>query len=323
LKFLKVNIFTKPQGIDSLCAMLCELGVEGFDIHDSSLFDDFVKGNIGIDYDYIDESLESLKTTPTHITFYLEKNHQGEGLLLEIRQLLKCVSARDAEIYGDLNIEVSLVDEQDWENNWKEYYKPFCIGDKFLIKPTWERIDIPQNKLVLELDPASAFGTGQHATTKLCIEALEKIPTKDFKLLDIGTGSGILSIAGLLLGVKQVSIVDISENALKIASENIALNGGGDFTAFWGDVCYNESLVAQIGGGYDIVIANIVSDIIIDMAQLGLFNKFLSQNGNLLVSGIIDQRLKEVEQALENANFEPICINKQEGWNLIVSKIIK
>ncbi|MDR1754410.1 MAG: 50S ribosomal protein L11 methyltransferase [Eubacterium sp.] len=319
--FLKIDIFTRSEGIYPICAMLQDIGIEGFDIHDSSDFEDFVQNYKGY-FDYIDESLEVLRSSPTYLTVYLADDEQGHAKLLEICKLLKRLSI-NKETFGELRLEKSTVKEEDWENNWKEYYKPFNIGEKLIIKPSWEEINDPNGRLALEIDPAGAFGTGQHASTKLCLEALEKTIKTDFRMLDIGTGSGILAIAGLLFGAKNVSIVDISENSVRTALENITRNNfdKSRYSSFCGDICTDKKLVSQIGKNYDVVVANIVANVIIAMSDI--FGGFLAPGGTLIVSGIIDERADEVLSFLNKVGFRIITQLREDGWNAICLNRIK
>lgn len=320
MNFKQVDIYTKSEAIEILVLQLSELGLTGFSIHDSSDFEDFLE-NKDSSWDYVDDSLMGLKTVETHITAYVHDNVQGLELLSGIRSFLSHLKSKDKDgFYGELRIELDNVREEDWENNWKEFYKPFTVGEKLIIKPSWEEINNTDNRLVLEIDPASTFGTGQHHTTKLCMEALEKLIEKKDKLLDLGCGSGILSVAGLLLGAESAVLVDIFENAVVTAGENVEKNGfdSKSYKAYCGNIIDDELLREKIGTGYDVITANIVADVIISMS--GLFPVFLKKQGTLIVSGIITERLEEVMAALKANNISIKYINEQKGWNAIICK---
>ena len=319
MNFLQVDIFTKSEALEVLIIRLSELGINGFEIHDSADFDEFLE-NKDANWDYVDDSLMGLKTVPTHITLYLQDNAQGLETLTELKGALAGFKAENPDFYGSLDIEIDSVREEDWANNWKQYYKPFNVGSKLVVKPSWEEVkDIGERK-ILEIDPASSFGTGQHHTTRLVMELLEGVIKNGDRMLDLGCGSGILSIAGLLLGAKQAVMADIFENAVKTAAENVEKNGFDkeSYKAYCGNIIDDKALRDKIGGGYNVITANIVADVIIAMS--GLFRGFLAENGTLIVSGIITERLGEVLTALKEAGFTVTEQREREGWNAIVLK---
>ena len=319
MNFLQVDIFTKTEALEVLIIRLSELGINGFEIHDSADFDEFLE-NKDANWDYVDDSLMGLKTVPTHITLYLQDNAQGLETLTELKGALSGFKAENPDFYGSLDIEIDSVREEDWANNWKQYYKPFNVGSKLVVKPSWEEVkDIGERK-ILEIDPASSFGTGQHHTTRLVMELLEGVISEGDRMLDLGCGSGILSIAGLLLGAKQAVMADIFENAVKTASENVEKDGfyKDSYKAYCGNIIDDKALRETIGGGYNVITANIVADVIIAMS--GLFRGFLADNGTLIVSGIITERLPEVLTALKEAGFTVTEQREREGWNAIVLK---
>ena len=319
MNFLQVDIFTKTEALEVLIIRLSELGINGFEIHDSADFDEFLE-NKDANWDYVDDSLMGLKTVPTHITLYLQDNAQGLETLTELKGALAGFKAENPDFYGSLDIEIDSVREEDWANNWKQYYKPFNVGSKLVVKPSWEEVkDIGERK-ILEIDPASSFGTGQHHTTRLVMELLEGVISEGDRMLDLGCGSGILSIAGLLLGAKQAVMADIFENAVKTASENVEKNGfdKDSYKAYCGNIIEDKVLREKIGGGYNVITANIVADVIIAMS--GLFREFMAENGTLIVSGIITERLPEVLTALKEAGFTVTEQREREGWNAIVLK---
>ena len=202
--------------------------------------------------------------------------------------------------------------QEDWEWGWKQYFKPFPVGEKFLIKPSWETVDDPGARQILEIDPASSFGTGTHDTTQLCITMLEKTVKGGEKLLDMGTGSGILAIAAGMLGANPEVAVDIDEHCLTCALENAERNGVTIKKTLHGDALRDQKLAEEIGGGYDIICANIVADIIIGMAPM--FFEKLKEGGTLITSGIIEERADEVGQALEQAGFRLTDRQVSNGW---------
>lgn len=319
MNFIQVDVYTKSEAVNVLVVRLSELGINGFTIHDSADFEEFLE-NKDMNWDYVDDDLMGLKNVPTHITLYLQDNEQGIETLNELKGVLSELKAENGEFYGSLELEIDNVREEDWANNWKQYYKPFTVGEKLIIKPSWENVtDIGERK-ILEIDPASTFGTGQHHTTRLVMEELEKIVNNDDRVLDLGCGSGILSIAAMLLGAKSAVMVDIFKNAADTAAENMEKNGfsSDKFRSYCGNIIEDEALRAEIGTGYNVVVANIVADVIIAMS--GLFRGFMAENGTLIVSGIITERLDEVTSALKENGFNIIKTAEQEGWNVIVLK---
>ncbi len=313
MNFKQIDIYTNSPALQVLMVKLTELGVTGFIIHDSSDFDEFIS-NKNDNWDYIDDDLMKLKETPTFVTFYLPDDSQGIEILRAITGLLELLRENELDFYGSLDMMINSVKEEDWENCWKEYYKPFQIGKKFIIKPTWENVEAKDNMLILEIDPASTFGTGQHNTTQLCIELLEDNVKSGDNVLDLGCGSGILSIAALLLGAENATIVDIFENAVKTASENIIQNNfdKSRFKSFCGNVIEDLKLREKIGTGYDIITANIVADVIIPMS--GFLKSFVKEDGKIIISGIIANRLPDVKSALEENGIKIIEIKEKEDW---------
>ncbi|MCR4614875.1 MAG: 50S ribosomal protein L11 methyltransferase [Clostridiales bacterium] len=205
-------------------------------------------------------------------------------------------------------ISTKLCRNEDWENNWKAYFKPIPVGKKLLIRPTWEDEYDPQGRVVMNLEPGLAFGTGTHHTTRLCLEALEDCITPDTTVLDIGCGSGILSIAALLLGAKKAVGVDIDKLAVKTAAENAAANSIGTekFTVI------NGNLTDKVQGKFDVVVANIVADAIIALSSQ--VRPFMAEGGVFITSGIIDMREAEVTEALEKNGFRLTSRKESGGW---------
>ncbi|NLZ45263.1 MAG: 50S ribosomal protein L11 methyltransferase, partial [Clostridiales bacterium] len=264
MNWVELSIYTTSEGIEAVCGSLLGLGVGGFIIKDSKDFVDFLE-NKEMNWDYIDDDLMCLKDCETTVTVYLPENSQGADNLNSIKSELLALKKRDINNeFGRLECDLVNVNDEDWANNWKKYFKPLTIGNKLLIKPSWENISEQETRQVLEIDPASSFGTGQHNTTQLCLELIEKYISPKDKLLDLGCGSGILSIGSILLGAKSAYAVDIEENAVKIASEN-ALKNNIDvncYTTSCGDIVSNQKLREEIGNDYDVVCANIVADVL-------------------------------------------------------------
>ena len=224
MNWIETQIITASAGVDALCAMLTDLGIKGFSIADPADFQEFLQNKEG-KWDYIDQDLLGMAQGDTTVTVYLPDNAQGAEQLVALRAMLAQIHARDdAQLFGTLELTLKNVREEDWANNWKQYFKPFTVGERLLIKPSWEMCENPRNRAVLEIDPASSFGTGQHHTTRLCLELLEQLMHPGDRVLDLGCGSGILSIGALLLGASGATAVDIEENAAATATENARKN---------------------------------------------------------------------------------------------------
>ena len=223
MDYTKVTVYTNSEGVDIVSAALYDIGIVGIQIMDKNDFEDFIKDNLRA-WDIVDEELmSSMLSQETQVSFYLENDDKKEALVSEIKDMAKKLSEDSA--YGRMKVEEALVKDEDWSNNWKKYYKPLKIGKHIVIKPSWEDVELEEGDVTVELDPGMAFGTGCHASTHMCLELLEKTIKKGDRVLDIGTGSGILGIAALKLGAESVTAVDIDPLAVKIAKENAALNG--------------------------------------------------------------------------------------------------
>ena len=320
MNWTELNIFTTTEGIDILTSGLMDIGIRGFAIKDANDFNEFLQNKEG-NWDYLEDDLMKLAECETTVTVYLPENSQGADMLLSIKSMLKTMKENDTEnIYGRLETEMSNVKEEDWANNWKQYFKPLKIGDKLLVKPSWEESD-EDSRIVLEIDPASSFGSGQHYTTKLCLEYLDKTDLKGKKILDLGCGSGILSIAALLLGAESAVAVDVEENAVKTAAENAGKNHINPelYTALCGNIISDSILVEKIGDGYDIITANIVADILIAMKDH--FYRFLKPGGILIISGIIDERKHEVTDAVTKSGFEVVEFREESDWAAVMQSL--
>lgn len=314
--FIQVDIYTSSAAVDGITGALEELGITGFMIKDSADFEDFLADK-NANWDYVDDELMGLKDAEPCVTVYVHENAQGAETLAGIRNLVEGFKRNNSDgFYGNIRIELANVREEDWANNWKRFYKPFRVGRSLVVKPSWESVEPREGDKILEIDPASTFGTGQHYTTKMVMELLEDVIKGGERVLDLGCGSGILSIAALLFGAGEAAICDIFENAVNTASENIRNNHFTNFKAYCGNIIEDEKLRERIGAGYNVICANIVADVIIAMAPL--FGGFLAKEGRLIVSGIIDERLEEVKQALMDNKFDIVSEKNEDGWNALL-----
>lgn len=322
MQWIQTNIYTTTEGVEPLCGRLYAVGLNGVQIQDAADFNDFIENETQY-WDYIDESLEPLRTCETCVTVYLTDDADGRELLSHIRGTVAELKALDTDgRFGRLAIELSGMDEEDWANNWKQYYKPFSLGQKLLIKPEWETLseEEREGRVVLSMNPGHLFGTGTHHSTRLCMVELEKVVREGDRVLDLGCGSGILSILSLLLGAESAVAVDIDPAAPETAMENLRMNGIAPerYRVLVGNVIDDEELRAEIGGGYDVVVANIVADVIIAMSTAAYAQT--RRGGTFITSGIIGPRGEEVRAALTAAGFTIVDVQEESDWLCITAK---
>ena len=311
MKWLELHIDTTPAGLEPVSDLLRDQGIEGLVIEDEGDFHSFLEQNRQY-WDYVDEGLEQSMAGKCRITFYLEDSEAGYRTLAMTRIALQPFKEAHPA-FGSLLLTMENVEDADWENNWKAFYKPMEIGERLIVIPDWEEAD-PNGRVALRLNPGLIFGTGSHATTRLCLQALERLVQPGMRVLDLGCGSGILSIAALLLGADSAFGCDIDDKAVDVAYENAALNGIGKdrYTVRAGDVLSDRKLRADMGAGYDIVVANIVADVIIALAATA--RDLMAPGGYFLCSGIIDDRAAEVKGKLVENGFTILEENTSEGW---------
>ena len=318
MEWLEVHIDTNHAGLEPLEIFLSANGVDGVVIDDEQDFQSFLENNHQY-WDYVDEDLEASMKGKSRITFYLLADGDGFDQLAHLRTALQGFKDAHAGKYGTLLMTLENLKDADWENNWKQYYKPMEIGERLLVIPEWEQENVKgqakyAGKVPLILEPGLTFGTGSHATTRLCLTALEEAVHGGETVLDLGCGSGILSIAALRLGASQALAVDIDEQCLTVARDNAALNGIGPetYTVRVGNLFTDKDFRASLGGGYDILLANIVADVIIALAPL--VRSLLKEGGTFLCSGIIDSRAEEVAGRLRAAGLTILERMDAEGW---------
>lgn len=321
MDWIKLTISTTTQGIETVCAVLMEQGVSGVEIDDSLDFHNFLENNRD-KWDYVDEELLRAHESGSYVSFYVTDDADGKETLSLVKSALNALKSQDADNeYGTLEISGTNMKEEDWSENWKQYFKPLNVGDKILILPEWETIDEPTDRTVFTVNPGMSFGTGAHHTTQLCIKALEKHLDNGMTVLDLGCGSGILSIISLLLGADHATAVDIDENAVKIAVENAQKNNIdlNKYRTMAGNVTCDKELFSKISDRkYDIVLANIVADVIIGIRDI--VPEFLRDGGIFITSGIIEERLNDVASAYKKSNLTLLSEEHQGGWVSLVYK---
>ena len=305
MRYIEVTVNTPGAEIDARCQEMADMGAGGFVIENEEDFKDFLEQNHQY-WDYVDDELENQFAGVSRIKCYLTDDEDGIAVLRRINAA-----------YDDVT--TSYVEDSDWENNWREYYKPIDVGEKLVVVPEWE--EAPQDgRLPLRLDPGLIFGTGSHATTRMCLAALEKFSKPGVRVLDLGCGSGILGIGALILGCDSCLGVDIDPKAPDVVMSNAALNGiGADkMTAWAGDIIADSSLSARIGGGYQLVLANIVADVIIPLSAV--VRQFMAPGAVFICSGIIEHRWPETEAALISNGFEILDHKSEEEWHCFVCR---
>ena len=318
MKWKKFTLNTTTAAVDLVSSLLDELGIEGIEVEDHvPLTEAETKGM------FIDILPDPGPDDGTaKVSFYLddEKLEGLEELLRQIEEGLDDLS--EFVDVGERTIQVSETEDKDWINNWKQYFKPFTVDD-ILIKPTWEEIpEEDQDKLLIQIDPGTAFGTGQHETTQLCIRQLKKYVTPGFSVLDVGTGSGILGITALKLGAGRVFGTDLDDNAITAVGENLEANQieDGRFQVVQGNIIDDKAVQDQAGYGcYDIAVANILADVIILLQKE--IPVHLKQGGIFITSGIINMKEEAVRQAFAaNDQFEVVEVTYQGEWLSVTAR---
>ena len=308
MDWIELTIKTNHAGSEAVSAILLETGViSGVSIEDPM---DILDRSTS-QWDYVDEkALNTDKNTVT-VKAYISVHEDAQNIINSIKD--KLTETKQYMDIGEGSLSINNVKETDWSENWKQYYKPVEIGERVIIKPTWENIDAPDGKIVIEMDPGMAFGTGTHETTRMCVDLLQKYKVQNKKVLDLGTGSGILGITAVKLGAKSCLGVDIDKNAVKTANENARINNISDsFNAIYGN------LTDVVTGKFDIVTANIIADAICMLNQT--VAQFLADDGVYITSGIINTRVEDVKNSLAENGFKIIEECFDDDWVAIVSQ---
>ncbi len=311
MAWYELKIKTTSEATEAISNILIELGCEGVAVEDPNdpIFGDGYEG----DWDYFDKE-EMVFEYPEGalIKTYVED--------VNMAMLIETIRVRIEELtdfgidYGLGEIETVEVFESDWANEWKKYYKPTRIGERIVIKPSWEAYEAEPRDLIIEIDPGGAFGSGTHETTSMCIEQLDKRVKPNTKVYDIGCGSGILAIAAAKLGAEEVIAVDLDQAAVETSAENVKLNNVSKQV----DVRHGN-LMEVVKGKADIVVANIIADVICFLATT--IHEFLHEDSVFIASGIINTKIETVLDALEANNLEVIEVVQKGEWAAIVSKL--
>ena len=317
MKWNKITIDTTVEATDMISYELAELGIEGIEVEDHVPLTMEERKKMYVDL-LPDEIAPNDGTAK--ISCYIDPDEDIEALSMKISQMLK-------EVGQFLDVEAATLsfgetEDKDWINNWKQFFKPFRLDDSIIIKPTWETVnDRREGDIIVEIDPGTAFGTGSHETTRLCISQIKRFLKPGDKVLDLGCGSGILSIIALKLGAGKVVGTDIDPNAIIATKENLAVNHieEGSMIPYEGNLLEDEALCEKIGEGqYDIVVANILADVIIPLSSIA--RRFMKEGAYFITSGIINTKEEEVKEAMVKNGFEIVDIIPMGEWVSIVGR---
>ena len=316
MAWLEIRIDTRPGLVDRVAGALTAGGFSDLVMEDQEVFESFLEENRAY-WDYIDEDLQQQLQGLGCIKLYLEEDDRA-GL----DRLQKLVgSLNDDPALGGLAMTVTAMAETDWEESWKDNYPPQPLGEKLIVLPCWLADTDTQGRIPVILDPGLTFGTGAHPSTQMVMEAMEALLPDGGSCLDLGSGSGILSLAALRLGASRAVGVDIDPKAEDIARENAAYNGFGhpEFTALTGNVTADRALMARLQEtAWDLVLVNIVADVIIALSPV--LPQLLGPNSQLILSGILDERLADVLAALETAGLEVTNLKQKEEWRCVCAR---
>lgn len=310
MKWIEITIKTTTEAVEAVTSILYESEVGGVVIEDPNDFLFQQKDDTA--WDYIEEGVFNKGYEGVIVKAYLSEEKNIVAEVEMIREKIRLLPSYGIDT-GEGSVEITQVDEEDWANSWKQYYKPSKVGSKIVVKPTWEEYEKNNGEIVVELDPGMAFGTGTHETTTMCIREMEDRVDNNTAVFDIGCGSGILSIAAAKLGASKVIGVDLDPVAVKVSKENIELNKVENAV----EVRYGN-LMDVVKEKADIVVANIIADIIILLSES--VGDFLVDNGIFISSGIILDKIESVKAALSKNNFEIIDVKTLGEWAVIVSK---
>ncbi len=303
MNWREIAVTVSAAGEEAVADLFYQIGCPGVSIDDPQLLKSYIESG---EWDY--HSFGEIQLTGASIVKgYIAEDQDLPKKLERLEQGLKGI----LDIFPQWVLQVKglTVQEEDWANSWKTYYRPTRIGKHFLIKPTWEEITPEPDDIVLELDPGMAFGTGTHATTSLCLEALEDLVKPGMTVYDLGTGSGILAIAAAKLGA-NVEAIDLDSVAVKVAGENVELNGMEEKVRV-----RQGDLASTLTDKGDLVVANIIADVIISL--LPDLKRVLKADGEFLASGIIKHRLEDVEIGMKNHGLEIIEKREESNWVLL------
>jgi ribosomal protein L11 methyltransferase len=302
--YTKVRIYASKDVLELVSALLIEKGIDAIELEDPKTYQNFINKRNSYDWDYIDPSLAELSKVSPNVIVYVDDDEAGIDLLDEI--------IGELSVYDIEKVELSSIDDS-WKHKWKEYFHPFHVTDRIVIKPGWEDYEKAKGELVIEIDPGMAFGTGSHPTTALCIRLIEEyMKVGRTRVLDVGCGSGILTIAASLLGASQIVGVEIDEDAIGVAKKNIEVNCPDEnIEIIKGDLTKGLDFRA------DILVANLMADLVIDLAKIA--SKNLTPKGVFISSGILLEKKEEVKRSVEDSGFKIMKTVEEDEWCAIAA----
>lgn len=311
MKWIEVQVKTTTEAVSVVTNILYEAGACGLVIEDPN---DIVLGNKNHDdWDYIDPQLIKQDYEGVIVKGYLEESVDIIDRIELIKQGVEKIPQYNLD-KGLGEVTTTEILEQDWSSTWKKYYKPTKVGERVIIKPSWESYDKKENEIVIELDPGMAFGTGTHETTIMCIRKLEKYVHNFDVVFDVGCGTGILSIVSAKLGAVSTTAIDLDEDSVRVAKENIRINGVANTVQV-----KHGNLLDVVDGKANVIVANIIAEVIKDL--LKYIHKFLDIDGVFIASGIIIDKLNEIKEAANENNLTVIDEEKMGEWACLVFKL--
>ncbi|MCL1810149.1 MAG: 50S ribosomal protein L11 methyltransferase [Clostridiales bacterium] len=320
MKYIEARIFSSKQGLEPLASVVMAMGITNFAIDDPSEVAGLLNKKNQHDWDYVSSEVLAAGENEASITLYLDDTGEGRKALQKLRSAIVELKSGEAEglygqgvTFGRLEVEDRIVDDAAWKDNWKEYFKPFKATSRIVVKPTWEEYGGSSGELVIEMDPGMAFGTGTHPTTSMCMKFMERCAGQFKAVLDVGCGSGILSIAAALLGAEDVLGLDIDAEAVRVAKENVELNGFGGIVRI-----AEADLVKGVGFIADMAVANLIADLVLLLAE-GIHGN-LAPGGLFISSGILVEKLHETIAGIRAAGFEILDILEEDEWCAILAR---
>ncbi|MDO4868890.1 MAG: 50S ribosomal protein L11 methyltransferase [Bacillota bacterium] len=320
MKYIELKVHASRQGIEMVTELFLKNGIDQVSIDDPEDLQDILNKEHEYEWDYIDDKVKARPDREPTISAYFEDSEENKAMIQHLKLEIMMLKGReqygeygpDAD-FGRLYAEDIPVDDADWKDKWKENFKPVKVTDRIVVKPTWEEYEAKAGELILQIDPGMAFGTGTHETTSLCMKLLEKYMGENDAVLDVGCGSGILSIAAALLGSRSVLGIEIDEDAVKVAGENVDLNGVSDSVRV-----QQGDLTKGIDFKADLIVANLMHHLVMELARDAADH--LADGGVFISSGILLEKKEQVENAVREAGFEILEIPEDGEWCAIAAR---
>ncbi len=319
MKYIQADIHVNREGIEPVLTALMNVDIMDTVVEDPADIADLLDKDQDWEWDYVDDSVIEMQNAEPKVTVYMEDDEEGrrklaalQGAIEELKEEAAAGAYGEDVDLGPLTVDVYVEDDSEWKDNWKEFFKPKKVGKRIVVKPTWYDYEKEEGDLVIEIDPGMAFGTGTHETTSLCLRLMEDYMQDGDKVLDVGCGSGILAIAGALLGSPEVLGVEIDPVAVEIAQENLELNGVADVArAQYGDLTKGIDFKAEI------VVANLMADLV--MMLSGDVAKHILPGGKYISSGILVEKRDQVAAVIRDCGFDIVEIREDGMWCAIVA----